>query len=114
MRNKIVLTLSRHILPVRFKMKQEETELHSEACQLQKRLLESEKIRLELISINNKEVFELKSELAKLRKMLEISEAVRETLNSELILTKSNWMRDKIILQEKDKALQDANKIIEG
>lgn len=114
MRNKIVLTLSRHILPVGFKMKQEETELQSEACELQKRLLESEKNRLELISINNKEVFELKSELAKLRKKLEISEAVRETLSSELILTKSNWMRDKILLQERDKALQDANKIIEG
>lgn len=81
---------------------------------ISKRLHESENQRLELISQNNKEAFELNTKFAKVRNELEKSETLRQNLEYELSVMKCNNTREKNSLSEKEKALEDMKKSFES
>ena len=75
---------------------------------------ESENQRLELISQNNKETFELNTKYAKIRNELEKSETLRQNLEYELSVSKCNSNREKNQSSEKEKLLEEINKNFEG
>ena len=81
---------------------------------LKRKLYESETKRLVLISESNKETFRLNSELTRVRKDLEKSEALRQTLEKELASAKTIQMKERIALQEKDRTFLEANRLAEG
>lgn len=81
---------------------------------LKRKLYESETKRLELISESNKETFKLNSELTRVRKDLEKSEALRQTLEKELASVKTTQMKERIAMQEKDRTFLEANRLAEG
>lgn len=92
----------------------DENELQSQLDELKQKLYDSEAKRLELISVNNQETFRLNSELTRVRKELEKSEALRQTLENELASMKTIQMRERVVIQEKDRALIDVTRLAEG
>lgn len=92
----------------------DENELQSQLDELKQKLYDSEAKRLELISVNNQETFRVNSELTRVRKELEKSEAVRQTLENELASMKTIQMRERVAIQEKDRALIDVTRLAEG
>lgn len=86
----------------------------SATCELKQQLYESESKRLELISSSNREIFQLNADAARIRKDLEKSEALRQTLESELAALRSSLMKEKLASLEKDKSIQDLSKLSEG
>lgn len=89
-------------------------EIESQLDDLRKKLYDSECKRLELISSNNQESYELNLEIARLRKDLEKNEALRHSLENELTSVKTTQMKERILIQEKDRCLVEANRIVEG
>jgi hypothetical protein len=77
---------------------------------LQKRLHESENQRLELISQNNRETFNLNTQLAKLRADYEKNEAQRQTLEYELTLAKTSCNKEKQTAVDKEKVSEELTK----
>lgn len=85
-----------------------------EIALVKQQLHESESRRLELISNGNKETFQLNSDLARIRKDLEKSEALRQVLESELASIKSYLGKEKFMSQEKERILQENTRFFEG
>ncbi len=83
-------------------------------ARVSKRLHESEHQRLELISQNNKELFELNTKYARTRNELEKSETQRQNLEYELSVSKCNFTREKNQFVEKEKMLEEISKNFEG
>lgn len=81
---------------------------------LQKKLHESENQRLELISQNNKETFNLNTQYSKIRNELEKSEALRQNLEYELSLMKCNFNKEKQAYSDKEKMHEEVNTNLEG
>ena len=66
---------------------------------------------MELISQNNKEVFNLNTQFTKLRNELEKSEAQRQTLEYELTLARNSLYKAN---NEREKYAQETSKKYEG
>jgi valyl-tRNA synthetase len=70
--------------------------------------------RLDLISASNRESFSLSTDIARLRKELEKSEALRQELESELVNVKSVLSKEKYLSNDKDRVIQENKKFFEG
>lgn len=81
---------------------------------LNKKLNESETQRLELISLSNRETFSFSAEIAKLRKELEKSEAIRQNLEMDCATLKSIHNKEKYLSIEKERIIQENTKFFEG
>jgi hypothetical protein len=81
---------------------------------LQEKYQLSEKQRLELISQNNKEIFAINTQYAKLRSEFEKNEAHRQTLEYELTLAKSNLNKEKQLASDNKKSFEEMAKNFKG
>jgi hypothetical protein len=83
-------------------------------AKLQEKYRLSEKHRLELTSQNNKEIFAINTQYAKLRSEFEKNEAYRQTLEYELTLAKSNSNKEKQLASDKEKTFEEITKNLKG